>query len=115
MKTMWEPVHRREIHARVAGVTLDRKAHWGRMSAPQMMCHLAPFPKNVPTAPELIARTPGDWKADVREVQSLVDRFIARGSGARWPDHPAFGRLSSRAWGVLVYRHMDHHLRQFGA
>jgi hypothetical protein len=30
------------------------------------------------------------------------------------PEHPAFGRLSGRAWGALVYRHMDHHLRQFG-
>jgi len=32
-----------------------------------------------------------------------------------WPEHPAFGALSRRAWGVLIYRHMDHHLRQFDA
>ena len=28
-----------------------------------------------------------------------------------WPEHPAFGKLSKRAWGVLIYRHMDHHLK----
>jgi len=31
------------------------------------------------------------------------------------PDHPAFGRMNSRDWGTLVHRHVDHHLRQFGA
>ena len=25
-----------------------------------------------------------------------------------------FGQLSNDEWGVLGYRHLDHHLRQFG-
>jgi hypothetical protein len=81
----------------------------------QLIVYVAPFPKNVPTAPELLARAPGDWSSDVHALLGLVDRVVARGPSARWPDHPAFGRLSPRAWGVLMYRHMDHHLRQFGA
>lgn len=28
--------------------------------------------------------------------------------------HPAFGNISSQEWGIAVYKHMDHHLRQFG-
>jgi hypothetical protein len=81
----------------------------------QLIIYLAPFPKNAPTAPELmIAATPNAWTRDVGDLQTLVDRFAARGKHGPWPDHPAFGRLSPRAWGVLVYRHMDHHLRQFG-
>jgi hypothetical protein len=51
----------------------------------------------------------------VADLKALVDRFTPRGAGGRWPEHPAFGKLTERAWGVLVYRHMDHHLRQFGA
>jgi hypothetical protein len=31
-----------------------------------------------------------------------------------WPDHPVFAKMSRKAWCVLGYRHMDHHLRQFG-
>ena len=82
----------------------------------QFIVYVAPFPKNVPTAPELLVRSPRGWNADVADLQALVDRFVARGSESTpWVDHPAFGRLSRRAWGVLVYRHMDHHLRQFGA
>lgn len=28
--------------------------------------------------------------------------------------HPAFGNISTNQWGIAVYKHMDHHLRQFG-
>jgi hypothetical protein len=79
----------------------------------QFIVYVAPFPKHAPTAPELQVRSPGDWSADVADLRSLVERFASQRGVAKWPDHPAFGRLSARAWGVLVYRHMDHHLRQF--
>jgi len=78
-------------------------------SVPAALPALAP-------APELLARPPATWQADVAELQALVDRLVARGREATpWPEHPAFGKLSRRAWGVLTYRHIDHHLRQFGA
>jgi Protein of unknown function (DUF1569) len=81
----------------------------------QLIVYLIPFPKNAPTAPELtIAATSRPWADDIALLQQLIDRFAARPADAVWPDHPAFGRLSRRAWGVLAYRHMDHHLRQFG-
>ena len=28
--------------------------------------------------------------------------------------HIAFGNLSTQQWGIALYKHMDHHLRQFG-
>lgn len=28
--------------------------------------------------------------------------------------HPVFGPLNHKYWGVFVWRHLDHHLRQFG-
>lgn len=147
MKTLWQREACEDIESRLARLVPDGRARWGRMSAPQMICHLAesmrmalgdlpvarknlpirypplkqfiiylaPFPKGAPTAPELLARMPRDWNADVAEFRTLVGRFSARGEQAAWPEHPAFGRLSGRAWGVLAYRHIDHHLKQFGA
>ena len=78
-----------------------------------LIVYLLPWPKGTPTAPELLTRPPGDWSGDLAELQRLIDRFAARDRSAQFPLHPAFGRLSSRAWGVLAYRHIDHHLRQF--
>jgi hypothetical protein len=67
----------------------------------------------VPTAPELLARAPTDWAANLAELLASIDRFAGRDATIAWPDHPAFGRMSGRQWGVLSYRHVDHHLRQF--
>ncbi|MCU1381969.1 MAG: hypothetical protein JWL71_666 [Acidobacteria bacterium] len=145
MKSIWQEDARRELSDRIGALRWDRRAAWGRFTAPQMICHLAeslkmamgelmirpkrspiryaplkqliiyvaPFPKGAPTAPELLAREPGDFAADVADVQRLLARAASARTTERWPEHPAFGTLSTRAWGVLIYRHMDHHLRQF--
>jgi hypothetical protein len=82
----------------------------------QLVAYVLPWPKGVPTAPELLARiNQSTWPAEVATFGALLDRFATRPVGAAWPEHPAFGRLSRRGWGMLGYRHVDHHFRQFGA
>jgi hypothetical protein len=81
----------------------------------QLIIYVAPFPKGAPTAPELLTRAPREWTSDVADVQALLNRAARTATTDGWPEHPAFGALSKRAWGVLIYRHMDHHLKQFGA
>lgn len=80
----------------------------------QLIIYVLPFPKGAPTAPELVGRVPMVWGAELAELATLIDRFASQPAGRAWPEHPAFGPLSRHAWGVLVYRHTDHHLRQFG-
>lgn len=80
----------------------------------QLAIYWLPWPKGAPTAPELRATPPADWAGDRAALLRLIERFAAHGPRGEWPEHPAFGRLSGRAWGVLAYRHLDHHLRQFG-
>lgn len=79
-----------------------------------LVVHWLPFPKGVPTAPELLARPSGDWDRDVDDLVVRIRRFGERDPLATWPDHPAFGPLSGASWGVLAYRHIDHHFDQFG-
>ncbi len=81
----------------------------------QLIIYVAPFPKGAPTAPELLVREPREWASDIADVQALLNRAAETATTDAWPEHPAFGALSKRAWGVLIYRHMDHHLKQFGA
>ena len=81
----------------------------------QFVVYLMPFPKGLPTARELQSREPdGALDVDRAALAAALDRFGAREATQPWPRHPAFGALSRRAWGVLAYRHTDHHLRQFG-
>ena len=80
----------------------------------QLIIYWLPFPKGVPTAPELLVRRSLSWRAEVDELTALLERLGREPADRAWPEHPAFGRLTRRAWGVLVYRHTDHHLRQFG-
>jgi hypothetical protein len=47
-------------------------------------------------------------------LRHLLHAAAARGAAAEWATHPAFGAISGKDYGTLIYRHFDHHLRQFG-
>ena len=80
----------------------------------QLLLYVLPFPKGLPTARELITRAPAEWSGEVSTLFSAIESFAAYDAAKLWPDHPIFGAMSRRDWGVLAHRHFDHHLRQFG-
>ena len=81
----------------------------------QLIIYYIPFPKGVPTAPALLARCDGAvFQDEVEAFRQILDRLARRSHETAWPRHPAFGTMSRRAWGVLGYRHVDHHSSQFG-
>jgi hypothetical protein len=80
----------------------------------QLIIYLLPFPKGAPTAPELLPSDSRTVEHSKTEIARLLALLAQRKDAKSWPEHPAFGRLSTRAWGVLTYKHLDHHLRQFG-
>lgn len=73
-----------------------------------------PWPKGVPTAPELLIRRPEAWPSEVARFRAAVDALTNRPTTGPWPIHAAFGRLTGTEWGRLLYRHTDHHFKQFG-
>lgn len=81
----------------------------------QLFVYVLPMPKGLPTAPELLTRSTGaDWEREVHTFPELVDKFTSRRDLSNWPPHPAFGGMSKRDWGALMYRHTTHHFTQFG-
>ncbi|MBI1760485.1 MAG: DUF1569 domain-containing protein [Acidobacteria bacterium] len=80
----------------------------------KLIIYWLPFPKGAPTAPELIARAAEGIEPERAAVVALLERMAADHTRQDWPEHPAFGKLSAQDWGALVYKHLDHHLRQFG-
>lgn len=80
-----------------------------------LVIHVLPWPKGKAQAPaNLLARKPGSWAADVAALRDAVRRLAERDPGGEWPSSGFFGRLSGKSWGALLYKHCDHHLRQFG-
>ena len=80
----------------------------------QLIIYVLPFPKGAQTAPELLVRAPGDFAADCAELDRRLDDLVRSGPSGLCRQHPAFGTMTGRSWGVLIYRHTDHHLKQFG-
>jgi hypothetical protein len=79
-----------------------------------LIIYWLPFPKGAPTAPELISRQAENIESEVSAIKNLIEKFAGREIETEWAHHPAFGKLSGKDWGALGYKHIDHHLKQFG-
>ena len=75
-----------------------------------------PFPKNSPTGPDLIIQDDPNFDAARKRLLGVMREFQALGErGCDGNVHGFFGKMSGAEWGVTQYKHLDHHLRQFGA
>jgi Protein of unknown function (DUF1569) len=73
-----------------------------------------PFAKDSPTGPELIVRDHPDLETEKRRIDELMVRFAAAGpSAADGRTHGFLGALKGDEWGSYMWKHLDHHLRQF--
>ena len=74
-----------------------------------------PFPKSSPTDPAFIVGDQRSFDAEKARLLGVLARFVERGpEAATGTVHTFFGRLTGAQWGRLIYKHLDHHLRQFG-
>jgi hypothetical protein len=80
----------------------------------QLIVYLMPMPKGAPTAPELIARVDRAVLAEEQKAYTDLLHRVGTAVPGTLASHPAFGNLSHAEWGVLIAKHTDHHLRQFG-
>ena len=75
-----------------------------------------PLRRNTPTAKNLVIQDHRDLTKEQQRLCILVDRFAAAGpQGCTKHPHTFFGALTPEEWATLMYKHLDHHLRQFGA
>ena len=87
----------------------------GRLIKPMVFKDDAPMRRNSPTNPELIVSNKRDLAHECERFRASIDRFTAAGpAGCTSHPHFIFGRLTPDQWAILMYKHVDHHLRQFG-
>ncbi len=79
-----------------------------------LFLRVLPFPKGAPTSPELRMTEPAELEAERGRFVELLGRYATPPPGDGRAEHPLFGVLSREEWAVLEYKHLDHHLRQFG-
>lgn len=96
-----------ELHIRRRPMPLRRLVKW-------LILYVLPMPKGAPTSRELLARVPESWADDLARLRAAIAAVRRPGPGAPVGDHPIFGTMSVEDWGVLLWKHTDHHLRQFG-
>jgi uncharacterized protein DUF1569 len=88
----------------------------GRIIKPLALGNDTPMRRNVPTSPEFIMKEERDLRVEQERLCLLIDRFVAAGpEGCTIHPHSFFGPLTPAEWSELMYKHLDHHLRQFGA
>ncbi len=74
-----------------------------------------PFPKDSPTAAEIIITDARDLENEKAKLLQLLKRMYLGGEkGATTHPHSFFGKLTPQQWGETQWKHLDHHLRQFG-
>ena len=74
-----------------------------------------PMRRNSPTSKDLLVQGDRDLETERTRLTGLIDRFASAGpAGCTTHPHTFFGRLTPEQWATLMYKHADHHLRQFG-
>jgi Protein of unknown function (DUF1569) len=87
----------------------------GRFIKPLAIGDDKPMKKNAPTPPSFVVSDPRELEVERKRLSTLISRFAQAGpAGCTTHPHAFFGRLRPQEWAVLMYKHLDHHLRQFG-
>jgi Protein of unknown function (DUF1569) len=74
-----------------------------------------PFPKNLPTVAEFKIKEDVDFDIAKNDLIHLIGRFAEKGEKSIVIEvHPFFGKMNLPEWNALQWKHLDHHLRQFG-
>lgn len=134
---------------RIANLSPQTKAEWGKMSVDQMLAHCnvayemvydnkhpkpsafvklmlglfvkktvvgrAPYKRNSKTAPAFLIKGSRDFEAEQKRLQEYISRTQQLGIvHFDNKESHSFGNLSDDEWNTLFYKHLDHHLVQFG-
>lgn len=74
-----------------------------------------PLDRNLPTDRSILIVDEKDFEAERHALKQRIVEFQSNGPEkcTKHP-HPFFGNFTPEQWGIGSYKHLDHHLRQFG-
>ena len=143
MKNLFNEAELKLITDRLNGLEGTEQRLWGKMTLGQMLRHcrlqldmalkhvpakdifpspmqwitkhtfgfMIPWPKNLVAAPEMKVTKDAEF---AKERELLLERIAQMQLQNDFGSHPFFGKMNKEEWGKIAYKHLDHHLRQFG-
>lgn len=69
---------------------------------------------NLPTAKGFKVMEDKIFGTEKNTLIGFIKEFHQEKDKKQWDPHPAFGHFTPEQWGQMQYKHLDHHLRQFG-
>ncbi|UXP31842.1 DUF1569 domain-containing protein [Reichenbachiella agarivorans] len=85
---------------------------FGSMALKGILKNDDPIKKNQPTHPAMKISGTGDFEKEKAKWIKLIQGYESYSSDNFI--HPFFGKMTTKQIGHYVYKHTDHHLRQFG-
>jgi len=79
-----------------------------------MLYNDKPWRKNMRTAPEFVITDPKEFQKEKENLLNIVEEYYNERDRVSWKPHPGFGKFTNQQWGQMQYKHLDHHLKQFG-
>ena len=83
----------------------------GRWAKKSMM-DVKPFSKNLPTAPTFLIKHQPEFEKEKNNLIGIITRF--QPENITTDPHPFFGKMTLDEWSFGTWKHLDHHLKQFG-
>jgi len=116
VKNLYDPAVKQEIISRINKLTADSKPLWGKMNASQMLAHCQK-PLGVATGshtlkPNFIITDQRELDAEKERLITMITTFSEANMSGK--PHPFFGKLTNEQWCKGTWKHLDHHLQQFG-
>jgi len=71
-----------------------------------------PFKRSLPTDRSFIITNPKDFETEKQRLIDMLNSF-SKDTMSGEP-HPFFGKMTKEEWSKGTWKHLDHHLQQFG-
>lgn len=87
---------------------------FGGLMKKQMLRPDKSFKQNLPTDKNFIIKDAREFVVEKQELLTVIKKFAESAETQALHSHPFFGKMNREEWGILSYKHLNHHLEQFG-
>lgn len=91
------------------------KSNWVvKLLFKKMLYSPKPFKKNAPTPPAFRSTGTFNFEEQKAELKKWMQELYNDRHNPNRAPHPVFGTFTEEQWGILQWKHLNHHFEQFG-